>query len=142
MGPMNRVIALLLLPAALLASGCASKASLEAGYDASLQHWRGASRADLEAAWGKPTLVALGADGLVLTWVVRNDSLQDRPGNNGAGTVVVSHPMGSNGPTVGTVVPGAMASASVPITCTTHFSMKDDRVVSWKFEGLGCGAPF
>ncbi len=139
---MNRLLAFPLLTAALLATGCASKASLDAGYDASLQHWRGASRADLEASWGKPQLVALGADGLVLTWVVRNDSLQDRPGNVGAGAVVVSHPMGSNGPTVGTVVPGAMASATVPITCTTHFSMKDGKVVSWKFEGLGCGAPF
>ena len=140
---MNRLFALLLLPAALLATGCASKASLDAAYDASLQHWRGASRADLEATWGKPALVALGADGLVLTWVVRNDSLQDRPGTNSAGTVVVTHAgAGGNGPTIGTVVPGAISSASVPITCTTHFSMKDDRVVSWKFEGLGCGAPF
>lgn len=133
---MNRLLALLLLPAALLAAGCASRASLDAGYDASLQHWRGATRAELEATWGKPTLVALGADGLVLTWVVRNDSLQDRAD----GTALVVTQVG--GRSVATVVPGAISAATVPITCTTHFSMKDGKVASWKFEGLGCGAPF
>ena len=138
---MNRLLACLLLPAALLATGCVSKASMDATYEASLQRWKGASQADLEATWGKPTLVALGADGLVLTWVVRNDSLQDRTGNVAAGTVVVTHTAGG-GASVGTVVPGAMVPTAVPITCATHFSMKDGRVVSWKFEGLGCGAPF
>ena len=138
---MKRFAALLLLPATLLASGCASKASLDAAYDASLQRWQGATRADLEATWGKPTLVAPGAEGPVLTWVVRNDSLQDRPGTTGAGTVIVTH-VGPGNTNVGTVVPGAMASAVVPITCTTHFSMKDGKVASWRFEGLGCGAPY
>ena len=36
---------------------------------------------------------------------------------------------------------GALAPATVPITCTTHFVLKDGRVASWTFEGLGCGAP-
>jgi len=138
---MNRFVARLLPSAALLASACASRSSLDAAYDASLQRWQGATRAELEATWGKPTLVAPGAEGPVLTWVVRNDSLEDRPGTAGAGTVIVSH-VGPGNTTVGTFVPGAMASAGAPITCSTHFSMKDGKVASWRFEGLGCGAPY
>ncbi len=134
---MNRLPILVLLSIALAAAGCASKASMDAQYDTSLQHWQGATRAELEAKWGRPTLVAPGAEGPVLTWVVRNDSLQDRPGATTAGTVVVTH-----AGTVGTIVPGAMVSAVVPITCTTHFALKDGKVASWRFEGLGCGAPY
>ena len=29
----------------------------------------------------------------------------------------------------------------VPADCTTTFLLRDDRVVSWRFEGVGCGAP-
>jgi hypothetical protein len=141
---MNRLFNLILLPIVLGAAGCASKASMDAQYDASLQHWQGATRAELEAKWGKPTLAQVGADASVLTWVVRNDTIDDRPGATGAPTVVVNHVGGGGGlgPSVATVMPGAIAPAVVPITCTTHFVMKDGRVASWKFEGLGCGAPY
>jgi hypothetical protein len=129
---MNRQFNLVLLPILLAAAGCASKASLEAAYDASLQRWQGATRADLEAQWGKPMLVQPGAEGPMLTWVTRNDSLQDRPGATGAPST------GGQG----MPVPGAISAASVPITCSTHFALKDGRVASWTFEGLGCGAPY
>jgi hypothetical protein len=136
---MNRLLALLLLPTALVAAGCASKASMDARYDASLQHWLGATRAELEARWGKPNFVQVDTDRSVLTWIVRSD-FDDRPAANVAPTVVVTR-NGSGGIAGTTVMPGAPAPAAVPITCATHFVMKDGRVASWKFDGLGCGAP-
>ena len=129
---MSRQFNLILLPVVLVAAGCASTATMAAGYDASLQRWQGATRADLEAAWGKPWLVRPGAEGPVLTWVERKDSLQDRPGTTGAPST------GGKG----MPVPGAISAAAVPITCSTHFALKDGRVASWTFEGLGCGAPY
>ncbi len=139
---MNRLLALLLLPATLGVAGCASKASMDARYDASLQHWRGATRAELEAAWGRPARVAAAGDAL-LTWVVRSD-VDNGPAPDGAPVSRTARTGGgiSVSPTVTTTSPGAPAPAAVPVTCSTHFTLKDGRVASWTFDGLGCGAPF
>ena len=138
---MNRLLALPLLAIAVSVAGCASRATMDARYDASLQRWRGATRADLEAAWGRPMLASRAPDGQVLTWIVRVD-IDDRvtPGAPPAPVVVTSRTAGG-GVSVTTASPGQSTSATVPITCTTHFTLKDDRVASWTFEGLGCGAP-
>jgi hypothetical protein len=138
---MNRLAALFLL--ALGVAGCASKASMDARYDASLQRWRGVTRAELEAAWGPPLQAAtVGAD-TRLTWVVRTD-IDNGPGPDGAPVVTVARTGGGGGvsPKVTTVGAGAPAAAAVPITCSTHFTLKEGRVASWTFEGLGCGAPW
>ncbi len=138
---MKPLIALLL---AFAVAGCASKASMDARYDASLQRWRGATRADLEATWGRPARVDAAAADTVMTWIVRTD-IDDRPSHDGAPVVVVARSGGSAAgvtPTVSVVTPGAPAPAIVPITCSTHFTLKDGRVASWTFEGLGCGAPY
>ena len=119
-------------------AGCASCASMDARYEASLLRWKGATRAELEAAWGLPTLAAATADGTVLAWIRRID-LDERPGAPGSPVVVVNRANGV--PTSTTVMPGAPAPAVVPITCTTRFVIRDEHVVSWTFEGLGCGAP-
>jgi len=133
--------ALLALAFAAAAAGCASKADMDARYQASLQRWQGATRADLEAAWGRPKFVQQAGDSQVLTWIVRMD-VDDRPGAATPGTVVVHQPSPTGPATVTTVAPAlTMAPAQVPITCTTHFVLKDGRVTSWTFEGLGCGAP-
>ena len=126
---------------ALAASGCASKADMDARYDASLQRWRGATLAELEATWGKPRLALATPDGQVLTWVVRTD-IDSRDVNGGAPTVVVSQAANGGGLQTTVANTGGLTSAQVPITCTTHFTIKDGRVASWKFEGLGCGAPY
>ena len=138
---MDRLLRLLLLAIATSLAGCADKASMDARYDASLQRWRGATRADLEAAWGRPTLASQAPDGQVLTWIVRVD-IDDRaaPGAPPSPVVVASRTAGG-GVTVTGATPSLSTSATVPITCTTHFTLKDDRVASWTFEGLGCGAP-
>ena len=139
---MKRFLTAILLPAALAAAGCADKASMDTRYDASLQRWQGATRAELEAAWGRPTLVATAGGDTLLTWVVRTD-IDSRPRPDGVPVVVVSRSGGGAvSPGVQTVVPGAPAPAIVPITCTTRFVLKEGRVASWKFEGLGCGAPY
>ncbi len=117
--------------------GCASTASMDARYEASLLRWQGATRAELEAAWGKPTLAQAMPDGTVLTWIVRTD-IDTRAGPDGPPLYTVT-PTAQG--TIRTVSPGMPGSAVVPITCTTRFTMKDGRVAAWKFEGLGCGAP-
>ena len=110
---------------------------MDAGYEASLLRWRGATRAELESAWGKPTLAQVMPDGTVLSWIVRTD-IDSRPGPDKQPLYTVTQT--AQGP-VSTVSPGMPGAAVVPITCTTRFTMKDGRVASWKFEGLGCGAP-
>jgi len=128
--------------AALLA-GCASRASMDARYQASLQRWQGATRAELESAWGPPRLVQATPEGQVLTWTLRTD-IDDRDVRGAGPAVVVTHAPGSGGAggaTATVVNTGGLAPAQVPITCTTRFLLKDGRVASWTFEGLGCGAP-
>ena len=142
---MNRLPALLLLPATLGVAGCASKASMDARYDASLQHWRGASRAELEAALGRAARVDALDGNTVLTWLVRLDS-DNGPAPDGTPMYKTVRAggggVGSASTTVTTMSPGAPAPAVVPVTCSTHFTLKDGRVASWTFEGLGCGAPY
>ena len=138
---MNRLLPLPLLAVALLVAGCATKATMDARYDASLQRWKGATRVDLEAAWGRPTLASQSPDGQVLTWIVRVD-IDDRASPSAPPTpIVVTSRTAGGGVSVTTATPSLPTSATVPITCTTRFVIKDDRVASWTFEGLGCGAP-
>jgi hypothetical protein len=143
MNPLLKNISLPIVACTLLLAGCASKASMDARYDASLQRWRGAPVPDLEAAWGKPRQSQATPDGQVLTWTVRIDV--DRGPSDSAApphytTTTTSFGL-ATGPSVTTASPTLPTSAVVPITCTTHFTVKDGRVASWKFEGLGCGAP-
>lgn len=123
---------------ALAAAGCATSASMDARYEASLLRWKGASRADLEASWGKPLLEALTADGTVLMYARRVD-IDERGGAPGSPVVVVSRTNGV--PSAGAVLAGAPAPATLPVTCTTRFTLKDDHVVAWSYQGPGCGAP-
>jgi hypothetical protein len=130
----------LALACALAAPGCAAPAGgMDARYEASLLRWQGATRAQLEAAWGRPTLARATPDGEVLTWIVRTD-IDDRTAS-GAPPIVAVTRVGGSGATVVTATPSLTTPPAVPITCTTHFVLKDGRVAAWKFEGLGCGAP-
>ena len=130
---------LVALAGALAAAGCAAPAgSMDARYEASLLRWQGATRAQLEAAWGTPTLAHPTPDGEVLTWIVRRQ-IDDRA-QAGAPPVVAVTRVGGGAATVSASTP-ALVAPPVPITCTTHFVLKDGRVDSWTFEGLGCGAP-
>ncbi|MFL6625234.1 MAG: hypothetical protein ACJ8G1_02030 [Vitreoscilla sp.] len=127
------------LACALAASGCATPAgTMDARYEASLLHWQGATRAQLEASWGAPSLAQPTPDGEVLTWIVRT-AIDDRTASGTPPIVAVTR-VGGNGATIASATP-ALTTPAVPITCTTHFVLKDGRVVSWRFEGMGCGAP-
>lgn len=142
---MNRLLQLIwlaLVACTACVAGCAtSQASMDARYEASLLRWQGAPVADLVAAWGKPTLAQATPDGQVLTWTVRIDS-DDRTARNAAPLYTTAEARNAGGgPSVKTVSPSMPTSAQVPLTCTTHFTIRDGRVASWKFEGLGCGAP-
>ena len=123
--------------AALALAGCASRASMDATYDASLQHWRGVSRAELVAGWGKP-LLQTTVDGVeTLTYVVRDDMV-----NPGSVPVYSSNNVGSAGGATGApTVSAATVAPVVPMRCTTRFELRNGVVTSWKFDGLLCGAP-
>jgi len=139
---MTRSIAVTLaLAGTALAAGCAvPQATMDARHEASLLRWQGATRAQLEAAWGPPTLVHPTPGGEVLTWIVRSE-IDDRALAGAPPVVAVTRVGGGSGATVATATPSLTAPPPVPITCTTRFVLKDGRVASWKFEGLGCGAP-
>lgn len=123
----------------LVAAGCAVPAgSMDARYEASLLRWQGATRAQLEASWGAPTLAERTPDGEVLTWIVRTH-LDDRAAS-GTPPLVAATRLGGTGVTIAGATP-ALAAPAAPITCTTHFVLKDGRVAAWQFEGMGCGAP-
>jgi len=123
------------LLAILAVAGCASQSTMDERYDASLQRWKGATRAELEAAWGKPLLAQAAPDGLMLAWVRRTD-IDDRPATPASPSVIVNR-----GGATTVMPPAALAPPAAPVTCTTRFLLKDGRVASWSFEGLGCGAP-
>ena len=123
-----------LTPAALALvaglAGCASRATMDARYDASLQRWKGVSRAELLAAWGPPLLAAQAGDTETLTWTMNDDvhNTQSMP-------TYTSPSTGS--PTVGV----ATFAPTVPMRCTTRFQVRAGVVQSWTFDGLACGAP-
>ncbi len=125
-----RLLAATLAVAMAGLAGCASQYSMEARYDQSLQRWKGASRADLVAAWGKPMLQQTFLNEETLTWTVNDDIRSPQPlaayATTNVGAPVVLAP---------TVAP------TVPSRCTTHFALRGGVVVGWKFEGLACGAP-
>jgi len=127
MRPRHPALAFLLLALA----GCASRATMDARYDASLQRWHGVARAELVAGWGRP-LLASSADGVeTLTYEVRDDIA------NGG-----SLPAYSNNATVGApTVSVTTVAPRVPMRCITRFELRAGVVTSWTFEGLLCGAP-
>ena len=132
-GMRNRFIRSCLLVAtlALAFAGCASRqGTMEARYEQSLQRWQGATRAQLEAAWGKPMLVQNFLNEVTLTWTVNDDMHPSQP-------MAAYSNMGMSAPTISvpTIAP------AVPMRCTTRFTLRNDVVVGWKFDGLACGAP-
>ena len=116
---------------ALVFAGCASQqGTMESRYEQSLQRWQGATRAQLEAAWGQPMLVQNFLNEVTLTWTVNDDMHPVQP-------MAVYSNMGMSAPTITapTIAP------AVPMRCTTRFTLRNDVVVGWKFDGLACGAP-
>ena len=125
----------LLLPLAAFAilTGCATRASMDARYDQSLQRWQGATRAQLVAAWGPPTQVQAFLNEVTLTWTVNDDIHPEQP-------LPAYSPALSSLAGGGPMVCAPTAAPTVPMRCTTRFTLRNDVVVGWKFEGLACGA--
>ncbi len=121
--------------AAALVSACASGGSMDAAYEQSLARWNGATRAALVAEWGKPVLEQATAGGVVLVYRVHHDfdNQYSPPGY----TVVSAGP--NSAPVVVARTP--MLAGAAPVTCTTRFVLREERVLSWSFDGIGCGAP-
>jgi hypothetical protein len=138
---MNKRLAFLPPLALLLVAGlagCATAAqddyAMEARYEASLAHWKGAPESQLLASWGKPTVMQDFPDGRVLVYVVRHDiDNGNSPRNYQVPTITAF-----GAPVISA---GMTAAPVVPVTCTTRFMVHEGVVSSWKFDGLGCGAP-
>lgn len=122
--------------ATTLLAGCATPQADPAAYDASLAPWRGASEELLRSQWGPPQAEGSSGTGRRLTYVTRSG------GNPSGATVGISlggirlGGSGAVGGGVGVAAPISTGGA----TCTTHFQVEQGKVVSWTFEGPGCGA--
>ncbi|HYP31937.1 MAG TPA: hypothetical protein VES00_08720 [Burkholderiaceae bacterium] len=128
--PSTALQALVAAIAVSMLAGCASRAAMDARHEQSLQRWKGATRAELLAAWGKP-LLAKDADGTeTLTYVTSDD-------------IRTPQPMATySAPTTGApIVSMPIMAPTVPMRCTTRFQLRDGVVTGWTFEGLACGAP-
>lgn len=119
-------------------AGCASAppAGDARAYDESLAPWRGASEALLRSQWGPPQDDAAVGAGRQLTYVTY------APRQPAGATVGIS--LGGFGFGSRSAV-GAGVGVSAPLTvqgpaCTTRFLVEQGVVVSWTFDGAGCGA--
>jgi hypothetical protein len=115
---------------ALAFAGCANQAGMQARYDQSLQRWQGATRDQLVAAWGRPTLAQAFLNEETLTWTVNQDGHPSQPL-----PVHATPSVGAPAVILPTIAP------TVPVRCTTQFQLRSGIVVGWKFDGLACGAP-
>lgn len=133
-------LSLLLATLSLLAAGCASRESREAGYDRWLSPWQGATEESLRARWGRPVSEEPEGSGKRLVYVYSQP-----PGSGGStlGISIGGFGIGGGGHTaVGVGVGGTVPlSPGDPQTCTTYFHVEQGKVVSWSFEGAGCAAP-
>jgi hypothetical protein len=133
-------LSLLLATLSLLAAGCASRESREAGYDRWLSPWQGATEESLRARWGRPVSEEPEGSGKRLVYVYSQP-----PGSGGSslGISIGGFGIGGGGHSaVGVGVGGTVPiSPSGPQSCTTYFHVEQGKVVSWSFEGAGCAAP-
>ena len=112
-----------------LTTACATRASMAARYDESLQHWRGATRADLVAHWGPPQAVRERT-----AWNSSRTCARRRRQRGLAARARAGRRQRDDG--------GMPAFARrVPARCTTRFELHGGRVAGWTFDGLACGAP-
>lgn len=122
--------------ATTLQAGCATPQADPAAYDASLAPWRGATEELLRSQWGPPYAEGSSGAGKRLTYITRSG------GNPSGATVGISlggirlGGSGAVGGGVGVAAPISTGGA----TCTTHFQVEQGKVVSWTFDGPGCGA--
>ncbi|MFZ5549675.1 MAG: hypothetical protein ACOZJX_13350 [Pseudomonadota bacterium] len=125
------------LLAAAAAAGCASTPEPDyAGYDASLAPWRGASEELLRSQWGPPSAETGSGGSRRLTYVTRSAS---QPTGATIGLGIGGFSFGGSGSVGGGVGVSAPISSSGAV-CTTHFQVEQGKVMSWTFEGPGCGA--
>ena len=111
---------------------------MDARYDASLQRWKGSTRAELVAAWGKPLSDSTAAGVATLTYEVRDDIVN--PGR--LPTYSASNPtVLGGGTTAAPMVSVATVAPVIPMRCTTRFELRNGVVTAWTFDGLLCGAP-
>lgn len=122
---MKHVIGALL--AAVLA-GCATTAN----YEKILDSWVGASEIDLVRKWGTPQRVYETGGTKFLTYASsRNIYL---PGT--APTYQTTY----IGNTAYTNRIGGTPGQNIGMTCVTTFEVRNDRIVSWRWEGNDCKA--
>ena len=131
---------LIALAAATLASGCATRASMDNAYNDSLTNWQGASEESLRARWGKPAAEDQTPSGKWLTYIVNTPAgagggprLSIGIGGFGGG----GHVGVGGGVTTPIAGIGGNAQGS---TCTTRFLVENGKVSNWTFDGDGCGA--
>lgn len=116
--------------------GCATTG----GYEKILNSWLGDTESHLVSSWGPPQSIYLSPDGSrILTYVSQRTAVI--PGYTAPTT---THVTGQN---VGNMFSGTATTynystppTAVQMTCQTHFTVQDGKIVSWSYRGNACRA--
>lgn len=113
--------------AMLALAGCATTAR----YEQVLASWVGETEGALVSSWGPPVDVYQAPDGMrVLTY--RSAGNIFIPGTSPTYTSTVV------GNTVYTQAHGGTAPTSIPLACTTNFTVVGGVITSWRWQGNNC----
>jgi len=108
--------------------GCATTAN----YEKILNSWVGAKEIDLVRAWGAPDNQYESSGTKFLTYQRANNIYM--PGTAPTYTTTMI------GNTAHTTAVGGSPASNIQFFCKTTFEVKNERIVSWRWEGNGCKA--
>jgi len=119
-------------------SGCATQAN----YEKMLQSWVGDSEAHLVSSWGPPASVYEAGGSRILTYVQSGQAVL--PGASYT-TPVRTTTYGNVGltpynATSTTYLPQQGAPTVISMSCTVHFTVTQDRISNWSWQGNNCRA--
>ena len=125
---MNRLFNAFLLVTILALSGCATTAN----YEKMLTTWIGAPEIDLYRSWGTPDGQYEVSGTKFVTFT--------RGGNMIMPGTAPTYQTTFVGNTAFTNAYGGSPAYNIQLTCRTTFEIRNERVVSWRWEGNNCKA--
>ena len=108
--------------------GCATTAN----YEKILSSWVGAKEIDLVRAWGAPNNQYESSGTKFLTYQKSNNIYMPGTAPTYSTTMI--------GNTAYTSSSGGSPAYNIQMFCKTTFEVKNERIVSWRWEGNGCKA--
>jgi hypothetical protein len=126
---MRRILAVVVLSVVVTVGGCATAAK----YEAILDSWMGSAEGELVSAWGPPINVYEAPDGTrILTFNSARNVYIPGQAPNYTTTVI--------GNTAYTNAVGGRAPMALDLSCATNFTVKNGKIISWRYQGNDCTA--